>query len=141
MPVVEIAQQWVDELVELQQASSVATINAMVDIALRQYLFRQRQEKIARERRWDEAHHHDVTQQYRGQYVAIHNGRVIDADQDGRALSKRVRQQYGRIVIAIIHVADTPELPTLSLHSPKLANYSEGNTSFPTTGRTCSVAL
>ena len=50
MSVIEIAQQWIDELAELQQNSSAATINESVTVALQQYLFRQRQEKIARER-------------------------------------------------------------------------------------------
>lgn len=121
MLMVEIAQHWVDELVELQQDSSVATIHEAIDVALQQYLLRQRQEKITRERRWYEAHYHELAQQYRGQHVAIHNGQVIDTDQDGRTLSKRVRQQYGRTAIALIQVADTPEPPTLYMRSPKLA--------------------
>ena len=121
MPVVEIAQQWVDELAELQQASTVVDINDVVNVALQQYLFRQRQEKIVRERRWYEAHHHEFFRQYRGQYVAVHNTRIIDSDSDGRLLSRRVRQIYGRVAVAIIHVADSPELPILQMHSPKLA--------------------
>jgi hypothetical protein len=121
MSVIEIAQQWIDELAELQQNSSAATINASVTVALQQYLFRQRQEKIARERRWYEAHHPDLVQQYRGQHIAVHNGQVIDADQDGRILSKRIRQQYGRMAIAMIHVADIPAPPIHHMHSPKLA--------------------
>lgn len=113
MPVIEIKQHWVDELVELQQESPAMPIHDIVERALQQYLFRQRQEKIARERRWYEAHHHALVQQYRGQYVAVHNGRVIDVDQDGRALPKRVRQQYRRMAIALIQVIDTPAPPTL----------------------------
>jgi hypothetical protein len=121
MSVIEIAQQWIDELAELQQNSSAATINESVTVALQQYLFRQRQEKIARERRWYEAHYPDLVQQYRGQYIAVHNRQVIDTAQDGRILSKRIRQQYGRMAIAMIHVADMSEPPTLSMYSPKLA--------------------
>ena len=120
MPVVEIAQHWVDELAELQQASTVVDINDVVNAALQQYLFRQRQEKIARERCWYEAHHHEFVRQYRGQYVAIHNTRIIDSDSDGRLLSCRVRHIYGRVAVAIIHVADSPELPILQMRSPKL---------------------
>lgn len=122
MPVIEIKQQWVDELVELQSAASSAIpLHDLVEQALQQYLFRQRQEKIARERRWYEAHYHELAQDYRGQYVAIHNAQVIDMDQDGRTLSKRIRQQYGRVAVALIQVVDTPEPPTFSMHSPKLA--------------------
>lgn len=121
MPVVEIAQHWVDELAELQQASTVVDINDVVNAALQQYLFRQRQEKIARERRWYEAHYHEFVHQYRGQHVAVHNTRIIDSDSDGRLLSRRVRHIYGRVAVAIIHVTDSPELPILHMRSPKLA--------------------
>lgn len=121
MPVVEIAQQWVDELAELQQDSAVVDMNDVVNAALRQYMFRQRQEKIARERHWYEAHYHEFVHQYRGQYVAVHNTRIIDSDSDGRLLSRRVRHIDGRVAVAIIHVADSPELPILQMRSPKLA--------------------
>lgn len=121
MPVIEIAQHWVDELAELQQDPPGVSIADAVDVALQQYMFRQRQEKIARERRWYELHHHEVVQQYIGQYVAIHNGRFIDADQDGRILARRIRQRHGRIAIAIIQVADSPDPPTFYMRSPKLA--------------------
>lgn len=121
MPVVEIAQQWVDELAGLQQESTVVDMNDVVNAALQQYMFRQRQEKIARERHWYEAHHHEFVRQYRGQYVAVHNTRIIDHDSDGRLLSRRIRQSYGRVAVAIIHVVDSPELPVLQMRSPKLA--------------------
>lgn len=124
MPVIEIKQQWVDELAELQQNSAVLPLHDVVERALQQYLFRQRQEKIARERRWYEAHHQEVVQQYRGQYVAIHNGQIVDTDQDGRTLSKRIRQHYGRTAIALIQVADTAEPPALYVYSPKLIQAS-----------------
>ena len=121
MPIVEIAQHWVDELATLQQNASAMPIDDVVDVALQQYMFRQRQEKIARERRWYESHHHELVQQYRGQYVAIHSGYVIDTDHDGRTLSRRIRQQHGRVVIAIIQVTDSLEPPVLHMRSPKVA--------------------
>lgn len=121
MPIVEIAQHWVDELVELQPHPVTITINEAVDIALQQYMFRQRQEKIARERRWYEVHHHELVQQYIGQFVAIHNGQVVDADQDGRLLSRRIRQRYGRVAVAIVQVDHSPDPPIFYLRTPKIA--------------------
>ncbi|MFN8488118.1 MAG: hypothetical protein U0350_11035 [Caldilineaceae bacterium] len=120
MPAVEIAQHWIDELAELQQGPAV-NISDVVDVALKQYMFRQRQEKIAREQRWYAAHYSELAQQYYRQYVAIHQERLVDADPDGRALARRVKQQYGRVAIAIIQVTDSPEPPILYLRSPKLA--------------------
>ncbi len=123
MPAVEIAQHWIDELAELQQEPAT-NINDVVDAAMKQYMFRQRQEKIAREQRWYIAHYQELAPKYQGQYVAIHKERVVDAAPDGRALARRVRQQYGRVAIAIIQVTDSPELPILSMRSPKLVEFS-----------------
>ncbi|MEZ4681941.1 MAG: hypothetical protein R2932_47800 [Caldilineaceae bacterium] len=120
MPAVEIAQHWVDELTGLQSGSTKVDMNQIVDVALQQYTYRQRQEKIARERQWYEAHHAEIVQEYMGRYIAVHNGQIIDSDIDGAILSKRLRQEYGRVAIAIIHVDATPDLPTLHLRSPKL---------------------
>ncbi len=124
MPAVEIAQHWVEELQGLQLEPSTINIDDIVDTALQQYTYRRRQEKIARERQWYEANHDEIVKQYLGNYVAIHNDRIIDSDSDGPTLSKRLRQKYGRVAIAIIHVSATPELPTLRMRSPKLSTTS-----------------
>lgn len=121
MPVVELAQHWVDELTELHAEPTAVNLGDVVDAALKQYVFRQRQEKIARERRWYEMQHRELVQTYDGRYIAIHNGQVIDSDVDGTVLAKRVRQEHGRAAIAIIEVTATPELPTLHIRSPKVA--------------------
>ena len=38
MPVVEIAQHWIDELAELQQEADAAKIDDVVDAAIKQYM-------------------------------------------------------------------------------------------------------
>ena len=124
MPAVQIAQHWIDELESLQPEATAIDMDAVVDAALQAYTYRQRQEKIARERQWYETNHPEIVKQYLGQYIGIHNGQVVDSDADGPTLSKRLRREYGRVAIAIIHVESTPEPPTLHLRSPQLATTS-----------------
>lgn len=54
--------------------------------------------------------------QYQGQYVAIYQGNVIDADADRIALVKRVRTQYPGAPIPIL-AAEEEMLPELIVHS------------------------
>lgn len=56
---------------------------------------------------------------YRGQYVAIHDGRVVDADIDRRSLYVRVRQRFGQEVVPILN-ADWDEPPEYEFCSPQL---------------------
>lgn len=124
MPAVQIAQRWVDELKGLQPEAATIDMDAVVDAALKEYMYRQRQEKIARERQWYEAHHAALVKKYLDNYIGVHNGQVVDSDMDGSTLSKRLRRQYGRVAIAVIQVESTPEPPTLHMRSPKLATKS-----------------
>ncbi len=58
-------------------------------------------------------------QLYRGQFVAVKNGQVIDQDQDQRTLYLRVKAKFGRSPIPILS-ADWPAPPTYAMHSPHL---------------------
>jgi len=121
MPAIEIAQHWVDELTNLHPETTTIDIKAVVNEALQQYAYRQRQAKIARERQWYEANHATLAQGYRGQYIGVHNSQVIDSDADGPTLSKRLRRCYGRVAVAIIYVDAEPGPPVLHIRSPKLS--------------------
>lgn len=60
-------------------------------------------EKIDREQRIYERRHSELLAQYRGRFVAMLNGQVIDHDTDRLALRRRVRK----------HLGDTPVFFTL----------------------------
>lgn len=59
-------------------------------------------------------------EQYLGQYVAIYQGHVIDADEDRIALVKRVRAHYPGAPIPIL-AAEEEKLPELVVHSQEFA--------------------
>ena len=63
-----------------------------------------------------EAQHAQLIETHLGQYVAFHNGKLVDADADRRALRQRIRRRYGRAVVMIQQV-DATLPPPLRLGS------------------------
>jgi hypothetical protein len=47
---------------------------------------------------------------YRGRYVAVHDGRVVDADEDDIALVRRVHARVGYVPIHVGLVTDQPQV-------------------------------
>lgn len=58
-----------------------------------------------------------LLQTHRGQFVAIHEGQVVDADQNNRELTRRVIERYGNEPIYIQLVAE--ELRSFEIPSPE----------------------
>jgi hypothetical protein len=58
-------------------------------------------------------------ERYRGEYIAIHRGEVMDHDLDQRTLYLRVRERFGRQPVLIVK-ADWSSMPDFTLHSPRL---------------------
>ena len=56
---------------------------------------------------------------YRGEYVALHQGQVVDHDPKQRVLYIRIRERYGHAPVPILY-ADWEEPPTYIMHSPHL---------------------
>lgn len=76
-------------------------------------------EKIAQEQRHYEAQHAAILSQYRGHYIAMHEGKLVDHDLDRVAVSRRIRQKYGHTAILITQVREEPKL-TITVRSPRL---------------------
>ena len=112
------------ELVEkLQQFAQVHNCEAadFLNIAVGEYLDKMAREKIATERQALEAHYADILPIYAGQYVAMHQGRVVDSDTDARALYLRIRARYGYIPVLIRRVTPQTHRRELVFHSPRLS--------------------
>jgi hypothetical protein len=61
---------------------------------------------------------------HRGQYVAIHEGEVVDFDADDIALIRRVHARFGYVPICVGLVTDVPSL----LHIPHYREYRPADT-------------
>jgi len=83
--------------------------------AVQEYLDRLEDRKLEAEAEAFEEMHPQLVEHYLGQFVAIHNGQVIDADADFEALFLRVQESFEATPILIRRVG---EQPTLGLRSP-----------------------
>lgn len=62
-------------------------------------------------------------QQFRGEFVALRDGAVIDHDHDQRTLYLRIKSNFGRAPIAILN-ANLESTPQFTIHSPSLVTKS-----------------
>jgi hypothetical protein len=60
--------------------------------------------------------HPQLVNTYLGEYVAIHNGEVVDHDSDARSLHIRIRRKYGKAPVLIREVTQNSDLPQLVWH-------------------------
>jgi hypothetical protein len=81
--------------------------------------FTEQEKKINWEQQQYEAQHSDLLHRFKGEYIAMHEGKVVDHDQDAVALGRRIRKLYGKIAVLITRVGEEPML-TITVRSPRL---------------------
>lgn len=109
-----IQDQVFTELVPIAEQED-KEISELVTEALRRYLWEIKECKIDREMEAYRSMHTELKHHFLGQYVAIHNGELVDHDADRRALSRRVRQKYGSVAVLIAPIEEEPEREFLML--------------------------
>lgn len=80
----------------------------LAEQAIRQYLRREADKKVHREEQLYQTHHGEFLTHYRGRYIALHHGAVVDSDADELVLYQRIRETYPMVGILIKHV--TPQV-------------------------------
>ncbi len=101
------------------------SIENLVDEAIRRYLRHIAEDKVQREEQHFCAQHDQLLSQYAGQFIAMHEGQVIDSDADELALYLRIRQKFPMVGILIKQVTSAPEKVWV-MRSPRLEyNYYE----------------
>ena len=105
---------------QLEQVAAQRSVEAqeLIETAVRTYLRQVEREKIKAEARTFRSMHTELAEKYLGQYVAIHNGKVIDHDEDFQALHSRIRQRFGRQPVLLRRVEAGPER-VLTFRSPQ----------------------
>lgn len=96
-----------------------ADAQTFVEKAVRAYLLQMQRGKIRTETEAFKAQYEQLRTRYSGQYVAIHQGKVIDHDPDLRTLHLRVYEKLGRTPVLLKRVTDEPERE-LIFRSPRL---------------------
>jgi len=81
--------------------------------AIRRYLWELDRQKIARESQTFRERHAELKAKYLNQYIAMHDGRLVDSDDDFPALRQRIRQRFGRTPVMMTRVEETVEHPVV----------------------------
>ncbi|HEX6384898.1 MAG TPA: DUF5678 domain-containing protein [Anaerolineae bacterium] len=74
--------------------------------ATRYYLWELSRRKISEESNVYRQRHAQLKTEYLGQYIAMHDGQVVDSDSDFHSLYRRVRQRFGHTPVMITLVED-----------------------------------
>lgn len=88
-----------------QQASVEEIVEELIDRFLRE----QRHVQLLQEMDRFRQQHLQLLDQYRGRYIGMLDGQVMDSDVDGGALHTRLTRQYGDLPILIVKVTEEPE--------------------------------
>jgi glutamyl-tRNA reductase len=91
-----------------EQKASVDEIFAQ---AIRRYLWELDRRKISEESKAYREQHVELKTQHLGEYIAMHEGQVVDHDKDFSALRRRVRQRFGHTPVMITQVEEIAERP------------------------------
>ena len=92
--------------------SKGATVKDFVNQAVREHLEQLEDQKFKAEVQAFERMHPQLVKQYLGQFVAVHEGQIVDADVDFEALFLRLEKRLGDVPVLIrpVSVEPTPEL-------------------------------
>ena len=97
-------QTRVDELASQESKSAYEVLQA----AVRSYQRERNREKLRKEIAAYEVMHPQIKEKYLGEWVAVHDGQLVDHDPDRAALYMRVRQAYGNLSVLIREVTEEP---------------------------------
>lgn len=95
------------------------SLDMLVDKALSAYLDEADREKIRAERRVFDAQREELLAKYRGEYIAVHEGKVMDHDPHLGTLHRRVFARLGDTAVLLKKVTDEPDRE-LVFRSPRL---------------------
>jgi len=96
------------ETLQKKAEQEARSVNEIVNEAVEHYLLERQRAKLDTEVSAYEAMHVELKQKYLGQWVALHDQRLVDHDSDGLALYWRIRARYGRTSVLIRQVTEQP---------------------------------
>ena len=94
------------ETLERDAERESKSVNELVNEAVAHYLRERQRAKLSQEIAAYKALHQELKQKYLGQWVAVHEQKLVDHDPDGGALYQRVRAKYGRAAVLIRQVTE-----------------------------------
>jgi len=115
---ITLSPQFIDKLNQAALEQAVQPEDILED-ALQVYLRQLERQKIKAEVEAYRTMHADLVRRHLGQFVAIHQGQLVDHDRDFESLHTRIRHRFGRQPVLLRQV--TPEAErVLVRRSPRL---------------------
>ena len=96
-----------------------SNVNELASAALSDYLDRLAEQKIAAESKAFQAMYPKLAAEHLGEFVAVHEGHVVDNDADFETLFLRVQARFEQMPVLIRQVTDSP-IPEFRAHRPRL---------------------
>ena len=108
MPVITVEPD-LFERIEETAVSQEITVDAIIEEATRRYLWDAERDRISAEMDIYRQRHSELKIRYGGEYIAMHEGEVVDHDVDMNKLWQRIRRRFGRTPVMITLVGESPE--------------------------------
>lgn len=108
MTVIELAPRLITPL-QLLAKRQEASVEEIVEEVIDRFLREQRHAQLLQEMERFRQLHSELLPRFRGQYIGLLDGQVLDSDADGGVLHTRLARQYGDQPILIVEVKDQPE--------------------------------
>jgi hypothetical protein len=97
------------ETLERDAEQEDKSVNEIVNEAVERYLHERQLAKLEAEILAYEKLYLELRQKYLGQWVAVHQQKLVDHDDDRAALYRRVRATYRRTAVLIRQVTEQPD--------------------------------
>ena len=105
---VELKEPRLIKRVECLAVEQTQSVEEVLETAVQTYLDKLERKAIHAETEAFWNMHDELVKKYKGQHVALHQGRVVDHDEDASRLDKRVREQFGWLPVLIAPVRAGP---------------------------------
>lgn len=97
------------ETLEKDAEREARSVNEIVNEVIERYLHERQLAQLDAEIAAFEKLHPELRQKHLGEWVAVHEQKLVDHDSDRAALYKRVRAAYGRTAVLIRQVTEQPD--------------------------------
>jgi ABC-type antimicrobial peptide transport system ATPase subunit len=108
MPTITVEPETYERLeafAEEKQANTEQIAQEAFDL----YFWEQNNRKISYESAQYRKQHLEIKKHYLGQFIAMHQGKIVDTDSDFQNLNVRIRERFGNTAVLITKVEEAPE--------------------------------
>ncbi len=108
MTVIELSPRLLNPLQQVARRQE-ASVEEIIEELIDRYLREQRHTQLLQEMDRFRQQHAQLLHQFKGKYIGMLDGQVLDSDDDGGALHTRLSRKYGALPILIVEVTEQPE--------------------------------